>query len=313
MARPLRIEFPGALYHLTARGNARQDIFHDDEDRDDFLRLLGREIQQQRWRCYAYCLMSNHYHLLIETPEGRLVSGMRRLNGAYTQRFNRRHDRVGHLFQGRYKSIVVDADNYLLELCRYIVLNPVRAGMVREVGEWPWSSYQGTIGQAPTPDWLAVDGVLGQFGGDEQTARIHYQRFVTAGIATESPWQALRGQMWLGSVAFREKMQGLIEDKPLTGIPRQQAQPTRPPTDEVINLVAQTYEIQNTKVLDRSCQVAFQAAVYLLRRVVNLSLHEVSILAGVSIPRISQIQHKIEAGLNDDRLDVLIKIYQVKN
>ncbi|MGH7801397.1 MAG: transposase, partial [Thermodesulfobacteriota bacterium] len=107
MARPLRLEFPGALYHITSRGNARQEIFLSDDDRTSFLNLLGREVEQQRWRCHAYCLMSNHYHIMIETPEGNLVLGMRRLNGAYSQEFNRRHGRVGHLFQGRYKSIIV--------------------------------------------------------------------------------------------------------------------------------------------------------------------------------------------------------------
>ncbi|MGH7908382.1 MAG: transposase, partial [Thermodesulfobacteriota bacterium] len=100
MARPLRLEFPGALYHITSRGNARQEIFLSDDDRTCFLNLLGREVEQQRWRCYAYCLMNNHYHIMIETPEGNLVLGMRRLNGAYSQEFNRRHGRVGHLFQG---------------------------------------------------------------------------------------------------------------------------------------------------------------------------------------------------------------------
>jgi REP element-mobilizing transposase RayT len=131
MARPLRLEFAGALYHLTARGNARGDIFLDDADRRLFLALLGKEIAQQGWCCYAYCLMSNHYHVLIETPEANLISGMRRLNGVYTQAFNRRHARVGHVFQGRYKAIVVDQDSYGLELCRYIVLNPVRAKRVK--------------------------------------------------------------------------------------------------------------------------------------------------------------------------------------
>ncbi len=150
MARPLRLEFPEALYHLTARGNARQEIFLDDQDRRAFLGLLGREVEQQRWRCHAYCLMDNHYHLLVETPEGRLAGGMRRLNGVYTQGFNRRHERVGHLFQGRYRSIVVDQESYLLELSRYVVLNPVRAGMVKRVEEWAWSSYRATAGSLQT-------------------------------------------------------------------------------------------------------------------------------------------------------------------
>lgn len=164
MARPLRLEFAGALYHLTARGNARSEIFADDEDRRVFLELLGKEIAQQGWRCYAYCLMGNHYHLLIETPEANLVAGMRRLNGVYTQAFNRRHQRVGHVFQGRYKSIVVDKDSYGLELSRYIVLNPVRARMVKRAQDWAWSSYGATVGAVAQPSWLDRDWVLGQMG-----------------------------------------------------------------------------------------------------------------------------------------------------
>ena len=145
MSRPLRLEFPGALYHVTARGNARADIFLDDEDRDRFLLLLKDEIIQQGWRCYAWCLMDNHYHFLIETPEANLSRGMQRLNGRYTQSFNRIHQRVGHIFQGRYKAILVEKESHLLELCRYIVLNPVRAGMVDDVSQWQWSSYHDTL------------------------------------------------------------------------------------------------------------------------------------------------------------------------
>ncbi len=142
MARQLRLEFPGALYHLTARGNAREAIYRDEVDRKLFVALLGQEIEQQGWQCYAYCLMDNHYHLLIETPELNLSRGMRRLNQVYTQAYNRRHGRVGHVLQGRFKSIVVDKDPYLLELSRYIVLNPVRAGMTTSVRAWRWSSYR---------------------------------------------------------------------------------------------------------------------------------------------------------------------------
>jgi len=127
MSRPLRIEFTGAVYHITSRGNGRQDIFFEDKDRRVFLDLFWEIVKRERWICYAYCLMSNHYHLLIETKRPNLSRGMRQLNGAYAQKFNYMHDKVGHVFQGRYKSILVDRDNYLLELCRYVVLNPVRA------------------------------------------------------------------------------------------------------------------------------------------------------------------------------------------
>src|SRR3972149_4573760 len=167
MARPLRIEYPGALYHVTARGNAREAIFRDDPDRGAFLVILGRVVERYNWLCHAYCLMGNHYHLLVETPDGDLSKGMRQLNGLYTQRSNRRHRRVGHIFQGRYKAILVDKDSYLLELCRYIVLNPVRAHLVKSVERWPWSSYRATVGERAAPAWLSTEALLAQFGRGE--------------------------------------------------------------------------------------------------------------------------------------------------
>jgi len=171
MARPLRIEFAGALYHLTARGDRREAIYEDDGDRERFLDVLAEVVDRYNWVCYAFCLMTNHYHLVVETIEGNLSRGMRHLNGVYTQASNRRHGRAGHLFQGRFKGILVDRDAYLLELSRYVVLNPVRAGMVDEPGQWPWSSYRAMIGTAPIPDWLSVDGLLRQFGQDRKQAR----------------------------------------------------------------------------------------------------------------------------------------------
>ena len=140
MARPLRIEHPGAVYHVTSRGNAREDIFISDTDRLKFLEILGNTVEKYNWLCHAFCLLDNHYHLIIETPDPNLSLGMRQLNGVYTQSFNRIHQRVGHVFQGRYKAILVEKGNHLLELCRYVVLNPVRAGMVSKPGDWKWSS-----------------------------------------------------------------------------------------------------------------------------------------------------------------------------
>ena len=145
MARPLRIEYPRALYHITSRGNAWIDIFYDKKDREFFLELLEDLHTRFGFLIYAYCLMSNHYHLLIETPRANLVDGMRRLNGLYTQRFNKRHKRIGHLLQGRYKAFVIEKESYLLEVCRYIVLNPLQAGLVKHIGEWQWSSYRGCL------------------------------------------------------------------------------------------------------------------------------------------------------------------------
>ena len=245
MARPLRLEFAGALYHLTARGNARADIFADDEDRRLFLELLGREIAQQRWRCYAYCLMGNHYHLLVETPEPTLVAGMRRLNGVYTQAFNRRHRHVGHVLQGRYKSILVDKDSYGLELCRYIVLNPVRARRVKGPEHWAWSSYRATVGQVVAPTWLDVDWVLGQFGG--RGAAMAYQGFVLDGIERGSPWGYLRGQIWLGDEAFLKRMQRLAQGKPNANVPRAQRCPAHPTAGELTQAVLSAYQIKDEK------------------------------------------------------------------
>jgi len=307
MSRPLRLEFPGALYHVTARGNARQKIYLDAEDRRLYLELLGKEVTQQGWRCYAYCLMDNHYHLLIETPEPNLVAGMRRLNGVYTQVFNRRQRRVGHLFQGRYKAIVVDKDAYLRELCRYIVLNPVRAKAVRSPQRWPWSSYRATVGELAAPSWLAVEEVQALFSG-----RSAYRRFVEEGIGEDSPWAGLRGQIYLGGDAFLKRMQRRLPGRRVRGIARSHLEPLRPDAAAIEAGVAKAYRISIDRVLDRASGEAYKAAVYLLRRAANLPLAEVAKRAGISLPRVSQIQSEIEKGKLTEPLKSLVGDYKVK-
>jgi len=185
MARPLRIELPGSLYHVTSRGNAQAAIFLDDIDRKSCLSVLGLALPRFNLICHAYCLMTNHFHLLLETPEANLSAAMHPFNSVSTQAFNRRHGRVGRLLQGRFKSIVVGRDAYLLELCRYIVLNPLRAGMVKEPGSYPWSSYRATAGLDKKPDFLATDWILDQFGENRPQALKAYQRFVRAGLELE--------------------------------------------------------------------------------------------------------------------------------
>lgn len=229
MARPLRLEYPGAVYHVTSRGNARQDIFVDDTDREKFLSILAATIGRYNWLCHAYCLMGNHYHLLLETPDSNLSLGMRMLNGVYTQAFNRGHQRVGHVFQGRYKAVLVEKDAHLLELCRYIVLNPVAAGIATAPEQWPWSSYRATAFDKESPDFLCTSWILGRFSGGLGRARKEYRRFVAEGKQMECPWAGLQGQIFLGSENFINDVSLLIGiNQHAYEIPRQQRCAGRP-------------------------------------------------------------------------------------
>jgi len=187
MARPLRLQFRGALYHALARGNEKSAIFLNDDDCGIFLELLNRVASRHRWRLWAHCLMPNHYHLLVETMEPTLARGMRDLNGSYAQLFNRSHDRVGHLFQGRYKSLLVDREAYLLEVARYIVLNPVRARLCSAPGDWRWSSYRASMETAVDGPALAAAELLALFSSNRAEARRRYATFVASGVNVPAP------------------------------------------------------------------------------------------------------------------------------
>lgn len=232
MARPLRIELSGGLYHVTARGDRREDIYFDTADRQAWLSLLGQVCERFNWVCHAYCLMTNHYHLVVETPEGNLAQGMRQLNGVYTQYVNRTHRRVGHVFQGRYRAILVEKDSYLLELARYVVLNPVRARMVNDAAHWSWSSYGAMTGEAAPPPWLLTDWILGQFGSERRQAIARYTDFVQAGVGLPTLWEKLHNQIYLGSEQFVQRMQKEIEClQALQEVPRTQRRPVAKPLD----------------------------------------------------------------------------------
>lgn len=203
MARPLRIEFPGAFYHVTSRGNERKEIFRDNTDRDTFLRLLGQVVEDFHLRLHAYVMMDNHYHLLVETPRGNLSKAVGFLNGVYTQAFNRCHRRVGHLFQGRYKAILVEKDSYLLELSRYIHLNPWRVKNSKDPFSHRWSSLRAYAGLSAVSDWLTVGEVLAHFGlGGKRAYRHFVKQGMEGGVST--PWQEVKGQVLLGSQRFRD-------------------------------------------------------------------------------------------------------------
>lgn len=237
MARPLRLEFAGALYHVTARGDRREPIYEDDEDRQTFLSVLADVVDRFNWLVHAYCEMTNHYHLLIETPDGNLSKGMRQLNGVYTQYSNRRHGRVGHLFQGRYKAILVQKESYLLEVARYVVLNPVRAQMVRSAGDWSWSSYRATAGRRDKPAWLTTDWILSAFAHRRSDAVLAYRRFVSEGRGQPAPWQSLANQVLLGDEHFVDDMQARLkkQNHDLAEVPRyQRPGRARPIADYVV-------------------------------------------------------------------------------
>ncbi|MEW5764517.1 MAG: REP-associated tyrosine transposase [Acidobacteriota bacterium] len=235
MSRPLRIEFPGAVYHVSSLGNARQQVFYDDIDREAFLEAVGTGVTRYGFVVHAYCLMDNHYHLLVETPNANLSLGMQRINGEYTQGFNRRHGRCGHLFQGRFKAVLVQKESHLLEVCRYVVLNPVRAKRVTRAGDWSWSSYRATAGEVRSFPYLSTSWVLSQFHREKEKAQRLYRRYVEQGRSQkENPLARVTAQMLLGTTEFVDQWREMVEAKrEVKEHPRFQRMVARPPIEEI--------------------------------------------------------------------------------
>lgn len=234
MARPLRIEYPGAVYHVTTRGNEKKPIYKDDQDRENFLFILDKVNKRYNWLCHAFCLMDNHFHLLIETPDANLCIGMRQLNGVYTQAFNKRHRRAGHLYQGRYRAILIQKDSHLLEVCRYVVLNPVRAGLVENPGQWRWSSYGATAGRERPPACLTTGWVLGQFSSKRPKAERDYREYVRRGTGKVSIWAGVRGQAILGEDDFMDGLTDYLgRNKDVLEIPKSQRYASRPSLEKL--------------------------------------------------------------------------------
>jgi REP element-mobilizing transposase RayT len=227
IARPPRIEVENGLYHVVARGNERKTIYRDDTDRERFLEIVGIVVARYGWRVLTYCLMSNHYHLLVQTPRANLARGMRQLNGVYAQSFNRRHGRDGHLFQGRYSAVLVQADGHLRSAVRYIVRNPLRAGMCEQLEEWRWSSHQATIATTPA-GFLATDVLLSYFGESRRGARDHYRALVDANENSPRP----RHPLVDGDEEFIARHLALLHPSPEH--PRAAVRPPAPPLAELV-------------------------------------------------------------------------------
>jgi putative transposase len=234
MARRLRLQYPGAVYHVMARGNRKSQIFEDDVDREGFLGLLGRAVERYALRVYGACLMGNHYHVVGETPRGNLSDAMRFLNGVYAQRSNRRHGRTGHLFESRFRSLVIQRESYLKRVVRYVVLNPVRAHLVTEAAAWRWSTYRATAGLGNAPEWLSLDWLDWAF---DTTSRIEacerYRQYVNAPAAPKASIDTTA--LVVGRRAFRERLAQAVDSrKPDRPLPPGYRAVTRPDLGELL-------------------------------------------------------------------------------
>lgn len=301
MARPLRLQFPGAVYHVMARGHERSAIFRDAEDRSKFLALLAQVATEEKWIVHAYCLLGNHFHLLVETPEGALARGMRDLNGRYAQWFNWRHERRGHVFEGRYRAVVVEKQTHLMELHRYIVLNPVRARLSERPSEWRWSSYRATAGSEKAPEWLETDWTLSQFGARRAAAREAFQRFVAAGKTAGKEVEALEKAAYLGGKDFLKRMQELVGSREAADgeIPARFRKPAvRVQLEEIRKQVAREWGVKTEGLARRRGGDDKKAAIYLSRKLTRLTGREIGKEFGVKPARVSNVVVQIDSEPN---------------
>jgi putative transposase len=313
MARPLRIQYENALYHVTARGNERGAIYRSDRDRMKFMELMKKAYERNGVIIHAYCLMSNHYHLLLETPYANLSETMRDLNGGYTTYFNVKHKRRGHLFQGRYKAIVVEKEAHLVELTRYIHLNPVRAGMVEMPEQYEWSSYGMYLGTEKEVEWIKTGWVLARSGKRSGEARKAYRKFVERGIGAENK-NPLRGAVAgtvLGSEEFVSRIIGMLGmEKQDVELPATRALTVRPGQKEVAELVLKEYGISSFDEGGRKAAEARRACIHLMRECCGMNLKEVGqLFSGISYSRISHIA--IETGRDEKMRRDIMKLKKI--
>ena len=250
MARPLRVEHKDAVYYVTSKGNAGNPICRDDEDRELFLETVGFVVNRYKWKCHAYAILESKYSLVIETPKPNLSVGMRQLNGIYTQKFNRKHGLAGHVFQGRFKAVILERENFLLDICRLVVLQPAISGATKNYATYKWSSYKPTAGLSHAPKFLDTDWILSQFAKRPKNAQKKYVEYVKQGKKSENPLDDVRGQIFLGSDDFMQKlMPQLSRGKSKRQLPKWQRNLDRPPIEEVFK------NIENKSVKQRNLRI----------------------------------------------------------
>ncbi len=293
MSRPLRIEYPGAFYHATSRGNEQKDVFKSRRDREQFLTYLKSSTERYGAVIHAYCLMSNHYHLLLETPEGNLSQIMRHINGAYTTYFNVKRKRAGHLFQGRFKAILVEADEYAAELSRYIHLNPVKAGIVDKPEGYEWSSYRYYIGKSEAPSWLRTSFVLAFYGGAAGVEK--YREFVNEFREQEgeSPLKGAVAATILGSSEFVKRITQAHLDE-------MQADRNVPAVRKLVRPTLEEIETTVGKLIPEDKPLSRKASIYFCHRYSGARLSEVGERFGMSDAAITQASKRLRVAAEHD-------------
>lgn len=308
MSRPLRIEFPGAYYHVMNRGRGRQRIFHHREDYQRFLELLDEACRMWGVRVHAYCLLANHYHLLLETPEGALSRALRHINGLYTQQYNRAHRSDGPLFRGRYKAILVDAEQYLLQAVRYIHRNPVEAKLVRDPERHPWNSHRYYLGKGKGPAGLVTAEVLGRFATRYGRAVERYHAFIREGVDEETRRLYSRGNcpaIW-GSEPFRARIRKqLAKRRTDYEIPEGKRQQVRPSLERIEAVVIRRYGIPRQALWRKRrgyWNEPRNVALYLGRMVGGCRLREMGDRWGqLQYSAVSRMVHSVGARMQRDR------------
>lgn len=303
MARQLRIEYESAFYHVTSRGNQKELIFWDDKDREEFKKILKRTKERYGYLLHAYVLMDNHYHLLIETPKANISQIMQNINTSYTVYVNRRLKRAGHLFQGRYKAFIVDKENYLLELGRYIHLNPVRAGIVKRPEDYKWSSYKEYVLGRTEGAIADMGDTLYSFSKRRTIAAKKYQEFVYAGIKEKSPLLKAVGSV-IGDETFREKVIKYLKGIPdKTEIPEIKKIEARHKIEDIIKAVTEYYGTREDELLKRkkSTERQRKIAIYLCKTLSGNKNIEVGRVFGITLQAVTNVLRDIEKKTGEDK------------
>jgi putative transposase len=308
MARPLRIEFPGAFYHVMNRGNSGIDIFENTRDREKFLEYVNKAVSRYKIKVHTYCLMTTHYHFLIETPEANLSQAIKWINASYSMYFNRKRRRFGHLFQGRFKAVLVDADEYLKHLSRYIHLNPVRAKIVEHCGDYPWSSYPAFGGYVNSPGWLETDWLWSLFGGSRAIAKKRYRDFVESvqKEKIENPSKNVISGAMLGGDDFVNwvKKTFLSKDSDSKEIPQLKSLKPRPALDDLIQVISKEFGCERESLLRKGKKRVLprDVAIYLCREMtgetgVSLGRYFGGISGAGIVVKYNQVANQIETDI----------------